>query len=765
MNPNQSLLRRGLSLMALSATWAVACTATDPGEKDQTSTGSGSTTESTTSSSDTGIDPTTGAELTGGIDVTMQPPTANCGDGVLDEEEACDDGTPGGDDGCGANCLFVEPGFICAEPGEPCNPYSKCGDGVAVFPEQCDGGPKGVVGCSADCKLETGYKCEGSPSTCTPTVCGDGVIEGTETCEDEDGNTVPFDGCDANCNSEPDCSSASGMGCTSSCGDGLIIGDEECDDGNGSSGDGCSADCKVEEGYTCSVPELDSTLPLNLPIVFRDFSTSHPDFQDPDPLGTADADRLCNGYSPGIAAANLSAEGKPVYASSPTGSCVESADSFTQWYTDSDVSDTIVGTIDLFPNGKGGYVNRFGADGEQYITALPTENERQGGATLAACEAKCEEWAINGNEMFTGEGQLRCQDSYCQDETQAVNQAKNTGLVQAQNNLTQAEAGGDADAIAAAEDALAAAEQALEDAETDLTDCQTECQDAIDDRVAICAPQCIPCSNGTGYCVGGELLELDGNPLFFPIDEGTETRSPASERSAARIPAQVYQGLGWPWEDPSCTDGGQLCTESLHNFAFTSEISYWFEYNEDTVADLTFLGDDDVWVAINRHVVLDIGGIHVPLGGQLSLAAGGAVSTRVWQPEDPGDDAPVAIMPVEKTMTAADLGLVPGNVYEIKVFHAERKPEGSSFQLTLAGFNAPRSTCVATCGDGIIAGGEQCDDGAENNTGGHNRCAADCTLGAFCGDGVVQSDAGEECDDNDPVTGVDCSNCRLFVLR
>src|SRR5690606_34184494 len=150
-------------------------------------------------------------------------------------------------------------------------------------------------------------------------------------------------------------------------------------------------------------------------------------------------------------------------------------------------------------------------------------------------------------------------------------------------------------------------------------------------------------------------LELDGNPLFFPIDMGTETRSPASERSAARIPAQVYQGLGWPWEDRACTDGGVVCTRSLHNFAFTSEIAYWFEYNEDTVADLTFLGDDDVFVFINRHLVLDIGGIHVPLGGQLSLAAGGAVSTRVWEPLDPGGDAPIPMDEIRKTMTAADL--------------------------------------------------------------------------------------------------------------
>ena len=114
--------------------------------------------------------------------------------------------------------------------------------------------------------------------------------------------------------------------------------------------------------------------------------------------------------------------------------------------------------------------------------------------------------------------------------------------------------------------------------------------------------------------------------------------------------------------------------------------------------------------------------------------------------------------------TVKDLGLTPGGVYEIKVFHAERKPEGSSFQLTLSGFNAARSVCLPMCGDGIIAAGEQCDDG-KDNVGGFNRCNSDCTLGAFCGDGIVQKEEGEECDDNDPNGPSDCSGCRNIIFE
>ena len=37
------------------------------------------------------------------------------------------------------------------------------------------------------------------------------------------------------------------------CGDGIIISPkEECDDNNTQSGDGCSPNCEIEEGYICT---------------------------------------------------------------------------------------------------------------------------------------------------------------------------------------------------------------------------------------------------------------------------------------------------------------------------------------------------------------------------------------------------------------------------------------------------------------------------------------------------------------------------------
>ena len=36
------------------------------------------------------------------------------------------------------------------------------------------------------------------------------------------------------------------------CGDGIVDGSEQCDDGNTARGDGCSATCTIESGWTCS---------------------------------------------------------------------------------------------------------------------------------------------------------------------------------------------------------------------------------------------------------------------------------------------------------------------------------------------------------------------------------------------------------------------------------------------------------------------------------------------------------------------------------
>jgi fibro-slime domain-containing protein len=218
----------------------------------------------------------------------------------------------------------------------------------------------------------------------------------------------------------------------------------------------------------------------------------------------------------------------------------------------------------------------------------------------------------------------------------------------------------------------------------------------------------------------------------------------------ATIPAQ-YGYIAFPFEDVIFPGAPN------HNFAFTSEVQYWFKYDATTNATLNFLGDDDVWVFINGVLAVDLGGIHVPSSGSVTIdaATGQVTSTRV-------DGRLVTAVPTVTRATADDFGLEEGNVYEITVFHAEREPTGSSFQLTLAGFEATPSECTAICGDGVLSFGEECDDRV--NDGGYGECNPGCVLGPFCGDGIQQPEFGEGCDVG-PAGDATCRGCRVLVIR
>jgi fibro-slime domain-containing protein len=185
--------------------------------------------------------------------------TLVCGDGAPGPDEACDDGNADSGDGCSATCT-VELGFACATYGKPCTPTTtpaECGNGTTEFGETCDdGNTNSSDGCSKTCQTEPGYTCNGA--TCTlDAACGDGVLNSGEQCDD--GNGAAGDCCSAKCTLESNCKCSTPQAggaqvCVSTivCGDGVVTGDESCDDNNTVAGDGCAADChNVELGYNC----------------------------------------------------------------------------------------------------------------------------------------------------------------------------------------------------------------------------------------------------------------------------------------------------------------------------------------------------------------------------------------------------------------------------------------------------------------------------------------------------------------------------------
>ena len=56
-----------------------------------------------------------------------------------------------------------------------------------------------------------------------------------------------------------------------------------------------------------------------------------------------------------------------------------------------------------------------------------------------------------------------------------------------------------------------------------------------------------------------------------------------------------------------------------HNFGFTSVMRYWFQYAG--AATLSFFGDDDVFVYINKTLAIDLGGIHQRADGSITIDA------------------------------------------------------------------------------------------------------------------------------------------------
>jgi fibro-slime domain-containing protein len=180
------------------------------------------------------------------------------------------------------------------------------------------------------------------------------------------------------------------------------------------------------------------------------------------------------------------------------------------------------------------------------------------------------------------------------------------------------------------------------------------------------------------------------------------------------------------------------------NVSFTSETHFWFEYQGGERFD--FAGDDDTWVFVNRKLAIDLGGLHLPKTGSFTLDA--ANGTAVFSSD----------MPQSGTV---NLGLVKGGTYEVVMFQAERNQCGSNFRVTLKDFNRPKSACASTCGDGVVASDEVCDDG--KNDGSYGGCQPGCKArGPFCGDGHL--DPTEACDDgalNGTLTGGCTVTCQL----
>ncbi len=593
-----------------------------------------------------------------------------------------------------------------------------CGDGVIERSEQCDdGNTTSGDGCSRICQIEANWDCptEGQPCKYVGN-CGSGVLTSNKVCDD--GNTVSGDGCSSDCKTVETgyICRVPGKPCSTRCGDGILKGFETCDDGNTNSGDGCSATCKIEPGFDCAGSP----------------STCNPTVCG---NGKKEAGETCddgNTLPYDGCSSNCQSEPKCGTDTSAVGACKSTCGDGILWRGIEDCDDGNVADGDGCSHDckiEAGWTCKSFFDDPPAKLQIPM--------IARDFESYSSGPPVTGHPDF---GTYCCDDSL----------QKGKGVLRSTLDTNHKPVWAGPDPVPDPKQIGFTGKTYFDQWYRDVSGVNMTYYETL--------TLLQNATSKTTYAMNSDTdqpwYDLCG---FFPLDDLTKplvdqnTGQPVTYHYDQGQPddrtCHAYQGLGFgnSWAN--------------HNFSFTTELRYWFQYQG--TEQLKFTGDDDVWVFINGTMAIEMPGVHNRAVGTAILDASNGTA-QVGYGEPPS------------SYTTVDLKMTIGSVYEVVVLQAERWCCGSNYMLTLANFIGGKTQCTPTCGDGVTVADEECDCGdgtgpvpagcpGPNSDTTYGGCTTQCKWGAFCGDGTVQGppNGPEECDlgalNGDTGAGSQCS--------
>ncbi len=636
-----------------------------------------------------------------------------------------------------------------------------CGNGVIEAAEQCDDGANNSDTLPDACRTD-----------CTLAHCGDGVVDTGEQCDDGANNSdVVPDAC------RTDCTAAR-------CGDGIVDTGEECDDGNTLDGDGCSSTCTLEAGATPILPgDLVITEIMQNPYAVGDlqgewFEVYNATDHDLDLAGLVIRDDdvpseahivsssvvvPVGGYAVlglnGDTATNGGVSVDYVYDTVTLGN---GSDGLVLEYNGAVVDEVVWDNGATFPDPSGASMSldpnfldaTANDDGSHWCAATVPYGDGDLG-TPGAANPAC---PVCGNGVV--EGGEQCDDGPNNSDTTPD---------ACRTDCTLAHCG------------------------DGVVDTGEECDDGAnnsDSTPDACRTSCMAAYCGDGVVDTGE-----------ECDDGNNT---GGDGCSATCTLEQMGAIG---------PGDLVITEVMQNPAAVSDgKGEWFEVYNATDHDIDLQGvvirDDSV--ASEMHTigasVVVAPGAYAVLGNNADMATNGGVAVDyaydtvtlgngsdgivleyngvvidqvVWDNGATFPDPVGASMSLDPTALDAtanddgsnwcegytpygdgDLG-TPGAANPAcpvcgngVVEGNEECDDGPNNSDTTP--DACRTDCTLPhCGDAVVDTGEECDDGPNNSDSTPDACRTDCTA-AHCGDGVV--DTGEECDDGNTLDGDGCSS-------